>query len=42
MPIDQDINFDELANLTEGFSGAELALICWEAGMLAITANLNT
>ena len=36
MPIDPLINFSEFAKQTEGFSGADLALICWEAGMIAL------
>ena len=32
---------DELANETEGFSGADLAAICREAGLIAIRRGLG-
>lgn len=37
-----DINYDELVNLTDGLTGAEIEAICREAGMLAIRNNSDT
>lgn len=36
MPLDQDVDIDELAALTEGVSGADINAIVTEAGMFAI------
>ncbi len=41
MPLDKDVKLDELAKLTDGFSGADIENICREAGMLAIRENLE-
>ena len=50
MQVESNINLDELADLTkvnlffiykQSFSGAEINLICREAGMLAITRDIN-
>ncbi|MHA1711965.1 MAG: AAA family ATPase, partial [Candidatus Freyarchaeota archaeon] len=35
-PLDGDVNLDELAELTEGYTGADIAAVCNEAVMLAI------
>jgi transitional endoplasmic reticulum ATPase len=35
-PLADDVNIDELAEKTEGYSGADIEAICREAGMLAI------
>lgn len=36
MPIDKKVDSKELANLTEGFSGAEIEAVCREAGLSKI------
>ncbi len=40
MPL-RDVSFKDLARRTEGFSGAEIAALCREAGMFAIRENIN-
>lgn len=39
MKIDEGIDFDKIAEITEGFSGADLKATCTEAGMFAIRNN---
>ena len=39
--IDQDVNLDEVADLTEGFSGADIANIANEAAILSVRNNLT-
>lgn len=39
MKIDEDIDFDEISEVTEGLSGADLKAVCTEAGMFAIRAE---
>jgi len=41
MPLDDAVNLDELAKLTEGFSGADIAAAVKEAGMLAVRDFIN-
>jgi transitional endoplasmic reticulum ATPase len=41
MPLAKDVNLKELAGLTEGFSGADIAACCREAGMHAIREALK-
>ncbi|CAG9335617.1 unnamed protein product [Blepharisma stoltei] len=41
MPISGDVNITEIAGILEGYSGAEVVLIPREAGILAITENLD-
>lgn len=42
MQISRDgIDFRGLAEASEGLSGAELSLVCREAGLLALTENLS-
>ena len=36
MKIDENIDFESISELTEGFSGADLKAVCTEAGMFAI------
>jgi transitional endoplasmic reticulum ATPase len=36
MPIDKSVDIDELAKITDGFSGADIENLCREAGMEAI------
>ncbi|MEM1557723.1 MAG: CDC48 family AAA ATPase [Thermoproteota archaeon] len=40
-PIAPDVNIDELASITEGFSGADIAQACNDAGLLAIRELLE-
>ncbi len=35
-PLAEDVNFEELAENTEGYTGADIAVVCNEAVMLAI------
>jgi Proteasome-activating nucleotidase len=37
-----DVDFDSIANLTEGSTGAELEAICREAGMIAVRQNADS
>ena len=41
MKIEKDINYHELAVKTPNFSGADIAKVSREAGMLAISDNIN-
>ena len=47
MPLADDVNLDELAKEADGLSGAEVSLVCREAGLKALTdgstiENMNT
>jgi transitional endoplasmic reticulum ATPase len=42
MPLDQDVDLEELASLTEGYSGSDLESVCREAGMLALREAVST
>ena len=41
MPLEKGISIEELAKLTDGFSGADIAAVCREAGMQAIREALS-
>ncbi|XP_054002897.1 ribosome biogenesis protein SPATA5 isoform X1 [Hylaeus anthracinus] len=41
MPIAKDVNIQDLVELTEGYSGAEIQAICHEAAMKALEEDLN-
>ncbi|XP_034949756.1 ATPase family protein 2 homolog [Chelonus insularis] len=41
MPIADDVNVQDLVELTEGYSGAEIQAICHEAAMNALEDNLE-
>ncbi len=41
MPLSEDVDLEELADLTEGYVGADIEAICREAVMLAIRENIN-
>lgn len=41
MPLTKDVNLKLLAEKTQGYSGADIAAICKEAGMLALRENIN-
>lgn len=42
MPVDSDVNSDELSNRTEKYSGAEIAAVCNEAAFMALDNDINT
>jgi len=37
----KEIDFEELANLSEGYSGADIAAVCREAKLLAIREKIE-
>ena len=39
MPLSSDIDLDEIAKNSDGLSGAEMALVCREAGLKALTQD---
>ncbi|XP_043205701.1 spermatogenesis-associated protein 5-like protein 1 [Amphibalanus amphitrite] len=41
MPVCNDVSAAELADMTEGFSGAELRHLCNEAGLAALTEDIG-
>lgn len=41
MPLDKDVNLKDLADKTEGYTGADLESLAREAGMLALREDLN-
>ncbi|KAL0574315.1 AAA+-type ATPase [Marasmius crinis-equi] len=41
MKVEENIDFAELATLTEGCSGAELTALCQEAALLTMQQDLN-
>lgn len=41
MPLDETIDYKRLALLTDEMSGAEITLVCREAGLKALTEDLN-
>ncbi|MEM1513374.1 MAG: CDC48 family AAA ATPase [Candidatus Thermoplasmatota archaeon] len=41
MPLAKDVSIDELAEITEGYVGADIEAICREAGMMALRENAN-
>ncbi len=42
MPIAEDVDLEELAEETAGYSGADIAAVCKEAGMLALREDIET
>jgi len=42
MPLTKDVNLDKLAELTEGFVGADIAGVCKEAAMTALREDMKT
>ena len=36
MPLGPDVDLDQLAEITHGYVGADLAVLCKEAGMVAL------
>ncbi len=41
MAVASDVDVEELARLTEGCSGAELAALCQDAALLTMKADIN-
>jgi transitional endoplasmic reticulum ATPase len=41
MPLEEDVNIEELADACENYSGADLEALCREAAMLAVRKNMN-
>lgn len=41
MPLTTDVNFEDLAKRTEGYSGADIEAMCREAGMNALRLNID-
>ena len=41
MPLAKDVSIDELAEMTEGYVGADIEAICREAGMIALRENID-
>jgi transitional endoplasmic reticulum ATPase len=42
MPLAEDVNIDELADITEGYVGSDIAALCREAAMLALREKRNS
>jgi transitional endoplasmic reticulum ATPase len=41
MPLEKDVNFNEIANRTIGFTGADLEVLCKEAALKALKPHLK-
>ena len=41
MPLAEDVKLEELADITEGFSGSDLEVLVREAGLLALREDIN-
>jgi transitional endoplasmic reticulum ATPase len=41
MPLAEDVDLQQLAKMTEGYSGSDIEAVCREAGMLALRENIN-
>lgn len=41
MPVDEKIDLKKIAFMTEFYSGAEMCLICREAGLQALSRDIN-
>ncbi len=41
MPLTRDVHITELASQTKGYSGADIQVVCNEAGMNALRRNMN-
>lgn len=42
MPLDKDVNINDLARKTEGYVGADIEAICREAAIMALRKDMNT
>jgi len=41
MPLAEDVDLKEIAKKTEGYTGADLEVLCREAGLAAIRENIR-
>ncbi|RZN14718.1 MAG: AAA family ATPase [Methanosarcinales archaeon] len=41
-PLSSDVDFEELKEITEGYTGADIEAVCREAVMLALREDINT
>jgi len=41
VPLAEDVDLQQLARMTEGYSGSDIEAVCREAGMLALRENIN-
>ena len=41
MPLAEDVDLEKLAEMTEGYTGADIEAICREAAMIALRENIN-
>ena len=41
MPLNEELDYTKLAKEAEGMSGAEITLVCREAGLKSLTENNN-
>jgi SpoVK/Ycf46/Vps4 family AAA+-type ATPase len=41
MPVGENFNIEDLAKRVDGYSGAEICLICREAGLHALSKDIN-
>jgi transitional endoplasmic reticulum ATPase len=41
MPLSKEINISDLAERTEGYTGADIEGICREAGIIALRSNIK-
>jgi len=41
MPLDDDVDLQQLAKETEGFAGSDIEAMCDEAGLIALRENIN-
>jgi len=41
MPLAEDVDLEHLAELTEGYTGADLEALCREAALLALRRDIN-
>lgn len=41
MPVEENIDLNRIAFLTEGYSGAEMCLVCREAGLAALSRDIH-
>ena len=41
MPLDKDVDLKKLAELTEGYTGADLEALCREAALIALREDIK-